>query len=297
MKRMAKPKGNVMPKGQFADLDNLRDQQFLLVGCGKMGGALLSGWLAAGLTAQQFAVQEPAPAPDLQKTGVRISPDIADISPNISPNIVVLAIKPQLAELVLPPLAKMLRRDTLIISLLAGLPLAKIAQLLATDAPIIRIMPNIPVSVGAGITALYANKMAQKNHRAQAETLLQAVGKILWLACESDMDEVTAISGSGPAYLFYLAESLISSGVALGLSQTIARQLAVQSIIGSAQMLAAGDAAPDELRRAVTSPHGTTQAALDILAAPQGGLRDLMHRATQAAAQRGKDLSQIAGKK
>ena len=259
-----------------------------------MGGALLSGWLEKGLKPAQFAVQEPTPTPMLKKSGVKLIGNGEKIKP---PDIVVLAIKPQLAATILPPLADILGRNTLIISLLAGMSIENISQLLDSQildskARIIRAMPNTPVSVGAGMTALCAPADVSKKARRQSEALMGMVGKTLWIERESDMDKVTAISGSGPAYLFYLVETLMSSGEALGLCEDVARQLVLQTIIGSALMLDETDRSVRDLRRDVTSPRGTTEAALDVLASEKGGLSDLMRRATQAASQRGRDLAQ-----
>lgn len=263
----------------------LTDDRILLVGGGKMGMALLQGWLAAGVSPKQLAVQEPSPSKALTDTKVALNP-AADFAPTLT----ILAVKPQLASAVLPALA--LPKGSLAISLMAGLPSAAISRLIGDKVACIRTMPNTPAAVGKGMTALFADENVSAEGRAKAEALLGAVGETVWLDSEKMMDAVTAISGSGPAYLFHMVEALASSGVALGMSEAMADQLARQTIIGAARMLDTPQAEAAELRRNVTSPGGTTEAALDELMAA-GGLSDLMRRATQSAANRARELAQL----
>ena len=264
----------------------LDGQKLLLVGCGKMGSALLQGWLNAGLEAAQFYVQEPNPDAALADLGVHLNVDTGALQ-EAAPSVIILAIKPQLAVDVLPSIALLAAPETLVISLMAGVSINTMSDLLGGEAAFVRTMPNTPAAIGAGMTALYASSGTQEDQKAAAEALLAAVGQTVWL------DAVTAISGSGPAYLFHMVEALAAAGVNLGLQQDMAAQLAMQTIIGSASMLREDEADPRQLRVNVTSPGGTTEAALDVLMGDTGGLVDLMRRATQAAAARAGELAKI----
>ncbi|MBL70844.1 MAG: pyrroline-5-carboxylate reductase [Rhodobiaceae bacterium] len=274
-------------------LPNLLDgQKLLLVGCGKMGSALLQGWLNAGLEAAQFYVQEPNPDAALADLGVHLNVDIGALQ-EAAPSVNILAIKPQLAVDILPSIALLAAPETLVISLMAGVSINTMSDLLGGEAAFVRTMPNTPAAIGAGMTALYASSGTQEDQKAAAEALLAAVGQTVWLDTEKALDAVTAISGSGPAYLFHMVEALAAAGVNLGLQQDMAEQLAMQTIIGSASMLREDEADPRQLRVNVTSPGGTTEAALDVLMGDTGGLVDLMRRATQAAAARAGELAKI----
>ena len=266
-------------------------QSLLLVGCGKMGSALLQGWLGAGLSPTQFYVQEPNPDAALQDVGVHLNTDDAALEA-AAPSIIILAIKPQLAVETLPSLAVLASDETLVVSLMAGVPITTMSDLLGGEASFVRTMPNTPAAIGEGITALYASGGTQDNQKQAAEALLAAVGQTVWLDNEKMLDAVTAISGSGPAYVFHLVEALAAAAVNLGLPQDMAAQLAAQTIVGSAAMLRDAAADPRQLRVNVTSPGGTTEAALDVLMS-DAGLVDLMRRATQAAAIRAGELSKI----
>ena len=266
-------------------------QSLLLVGCGKMGSALLQGWLGAGLSPAQFYVQEPNPDAALQDVGVHLNPDDAALEA-AAPSIIILAIKPQLAVETLPSLAVLASDETLVVSLMAGVPINTMSDLLGSEASFVRTMPNTPAAIGEGITALYASGGTQDSQKQAAEALLAAVGQTVWLDNEKMLDAVTAISGSGPAYVFHLVEALAAAAVNLGLPQDMAAQLAAQTIVGSAAMLRDAAADPRQLRVNVTSPGGTTEAALDVLMS-DAGLVDLMRRATQAAAIRAGELSKI----
>ena len=271
----------------------LADDRILLVGGGKMGMALLDGWLAAGLSPQQFAVQEPHPSDALKATGVSLSPD-----DSFAPSLTVLAIKPQMVGDVLPQLT--LPDGSLVVSLMAGVAVDSIKTLLGKSGDVtvkcIRTMPNTPASIGKGITALFAETAVESGERDKAAALLAAVGETVWLDNEAMIDAVTAISGSGPAYVFYLAEAMSAAGQVLGMKEDMAQKLAMQTIIGAAAMLDNPQADASELRRNVTSPGGTTQAALDVLMA-EDGMSGLMRRATQNAAERARELAQLAADK
>ena len=270
----------------------LDGQKLLLVGCGKMGSALLQGWLNAGLEAAQFYVQEPNPDAALADLGVHLNV-VTEALQEAAPSVIILAIKPQLAVDVLPSIALLAAPETLVISLMAGVSINTMSDLLGGEASFVRTMPNTPAAIGAGMTALSASSGTQEDQKAAAEALLAAVGQTVWLDTEKALDAVTAISGSGPAYLFHMVEALAAAGVNLGLQQDMAAQLAMQTIIGSASMLREDEADPRQLRVNVTSPGGTTEAALDVLMGDTGGLVDLMRRATQAAAARAGELAKI----
>jgi pyrroline-5-carboxylate reductase len=270
----------------------LEGQTLLLVGCGKMGSALLQGWLNAGLDAAQFYVQEPNPDAALSDLGVHLNVETAALEA-AAPSVIILAIKPQLAVEVLPSIALLAAPDTLVISLMAGVSMNNMSDLLGGEAAFVRTMPNTPAAIGAGMTALYASTATQDSQKAVAEALLGAVGQTVWLDNEKMIDAVTAISGSGPAYVFHMVEALAAAAVNLGLPQDMAAQLAMQTVIGSAAMLDEDNADPRQLRVNVTSPGGTTEAALDVLMGDTGGLVDLMRRATQAAAARAAELAKI----
>lgn len=260
---------------------SLNKQNILLVGAGKMGSALLSGWLEAGIAPAQFHIIEPQPHEELAKTGVNIS------APDEPADIIVLAIKPQLVEKVAPTLQPYIKAETMILSILAGTPTQKLEALTAHNIQI-RAMPNTPASIGQGITALYANENVSDTQKEYAQTLMQAVGDVLWVETEALIDAATAISGSGPAYIFYLAEVLAANGVRLGLPPDVAAQLSYQTIKGAGAMLG-GDSEAKDLRQNVTSPGGTTEAALEILMVE---LPELMKQVIAAAYQRAKTLSQ-----
>ena len=272
--------------------DLLKGQTLLLVGCGKMGTALLRGWLNAGLDATQFYVQEPNPAAALSALGVHLNVDTAALEA-ANPSVIILAVKPQLAVEVLPPIALLAAPEALVVSLMAGVSINTMSDLLGGEAAFVRTMPNTPAAMGEGMTALYASSGTQDQQKATAQALLAAVGQTVWLDNEKSIDAITAISGSGPAYVFHMVEALAAAAVNLGLPQDMAGQLAAQTVIGSAAMLSDEGADPRQLRVNVTSPGGTTEAALDVLMGDMGGLVDLMRRTTQAAAARAGELAKI----
>ncbi|MEC8578356.1 MAG: pyrroline-5-carboxylate reductase [Pseudomonadota bacterium] len=269
-----------------------KNKKLLLIGGGKMGSALLEGWLKSGLLTKQFCVQEPNPAAALTALGLDVVPQAG---PDFSPDIVVFAIKPQMAAQVIPDVAATLPEACLVISLMAGISIATLRDLAGAKHHFIRTMPNTPAALGRGISALVAEPEVPADLRDAAEWLMQAVGDTVWLSREDQINAVTAISGSGPAYVFHMAEALAASGEALGLEPAIAKRLAYQTVSGAGTMLDVAVAGPDvdagQLRRDVTSPGGTTEAALGILAC-ETGLGDLMRRTTSAAFQRARDLAE-----
>jgi pyrroline-5-carboxylate reductase len=263
----------------------------LLAGAGKMGGAILSGLLARGLDARSVIVQDPDPAKAvadlLADNGIDVLPFIDELTQ--PPGVILLAVKPQLMDEVLPPLAKLAGPQTLLLSIAAGRRIASFERYLPGGA-VVRAMPNTPASIGRGITAAVANRYVTPVQRALADDLLSAVGKVVWVDDEALLDAITAVSGSGPAYVFLLAECLAEAGRAAGLDARLAEELARATVSGSAALLEASDLSAAELRRNVTSPGGTTAAALEILGG-EDGMQKLMTAAVAAATKRGRDLA------
>lgn len=266
----------------------------VLVGAGKMGGALLSGWLAQGLAPRQVFVRDPAPSPEIARLiaerGIPLNFSITDIAAR-KPAVVVLAVKPQSMAAVLPELGALVSPDTLFISIAAGTSLLRLEELLGGGLHAVRAMPNTPASVSRGITVACANARVTAEQREQAASLLGAVGEVGWVESEPLIDAVTAISGSGPAYVFHLAECLAAAGEALGLDPELSARLARATVSGAGEMLHRLDETPATLRKNVTSPGGTTAAALDVLMG-EGGLSQLLRRATAAARDRSRELGQ-----
>ncbi|HEX5509510.1 MAG TPA: pyrroline-5-carboxylate reductase [Pseudolabrys sp.] len=261
----------------------------LLVGAGKMGGAMLDGWLTRGLKPRQIAIVEPQPAnaiKALARRGVRLNPKgkIENASA------VVIAVKPQTAPDALPPIAPFAGKSTLVLSIMAGRTIAFLEKTFTANAAIVRAMPNTPASIGRGITVAVANGKASARHRKLATDLLSAIGKVEWTADEALMDAVTAVSGSGPAYVFLLAECLAKAGIAAGLPAPLATTLARETVAGSGELLRCSPLDAATLRQNVTSPGGTTAAALEILMGP-GGFEALLTQAVAAATRRGRELA------
>jgi len=258
----------------------------LLVGCGRMGGALLSGWIAKGFDPSAIVVVEPQLAPD----GMMGVSSFKDIPKDFRPDVVLLAVKPQVMDEVLPPYARY-AAHALFLSIAAGRTLASFERILGPETAIVRSMPNTPAAVGRGITVACANRIASKLQKARAEELLSAVGEVAWVEEESLLDAVTAVSGSGPAYVFLLAETLAKAGEKAGLEPGLAAKLARATVFGSGELLYRLDSPPAILRQNVTSPGGTTAAALAVLMAQNGGLQPLIDEAVAAAAKRSRELA------
>ena len=265
----------------------------LLVGCGKMGGALLGGWIAAGLSPSAVAVVEPGD--DMARAardahGVSVAADIDDLDPGFDPRIVVLAVKPQAMDVVAPLYRRFAGPGTVFLSIAAGKSIADLAGHLGTDAAIVRAMPNTPAAIGRGISVLCPNPAADAAQLEACRALLAAVGEALTIDDEALMDAVTAVSGSGPAYVFLLVECLARGGVEAGLPAALAARLALITVAGAGALAAQSDETPATLRHNVTSPGGTTQAALEVLMADDG-LAPLMVRAVDAATRRSRELA------
>jgi len=261
----------------------------VLVGAGKMGGAMLEGWHRLGLKFDNIVALEPQPSPEiitLGQRGLRINPALDTIAATA----IVIAVKPQVAAQVVPPLGRLVRDDTVAISIMAGRTLAFLERSLPARTAVVRAMPNTPAAIGRGITVAVANARVNDAQRQLADTLLRAVGAVEWIGDEALMDAVTAVSGSGPAYVFLLAESLARAGAAAGLPAELAARLARATVAGAGELLhrSALDAAT--LRQNVTSPGGTTAAALEVLMAADG-LDPVMRQAVAAATRRGRELA------
>lgn len=270
---------------------NLRDFSgtLVLVGAGKMGSALLEGWLRLGLTPSNIAVIEPMASPDisaLTKRGLSLNPDLRTLR---DPAVVVLAVKPQVAAEAIAPLRAMVGAGTLAISIMAGRTLQFLATALERAGALVRAMPNTPAAIGRGITVAVPMR-ASGAQRQLAEDLLSATGAVEWVDDETLMDAVTAVSGSGPAYVFLLAEALAQAGVAAGLPVSLAQKLARETVAGAGELLHRSPLAAAVLRENVTSPGGTTAAALEVLMA-QNGLKNLMEKAVAAATARSRQLA------
>jgi len=261
----------------------------VLVGAGKMGSALLEGWLRLGLALNQVVVIEPSPSPDiaaLAKRGLSLNPDLRTLR---DPAVVVLAVKPQIAAEAIAPFRPIVGAATLVISIMAGRPLHFLATALERAGALVRAMPNTPAAIGRGITVAVPVR-ASGAQRRLAEDLLSATGAVEWIEDEALMDAVTAVSGSGPAYVFLLAEALAQAGVAAGLPTPLAQKLARETVAGSGELLHRSPLDAAVLRENVTSPGGTTAAALEVLMAPNG-LKNLMEKAVAAATARSRQLA------
>jgi len=253
----------------------------LLVGCGKMGGALRSGWLEAG---RVVVVVEPgANAPE----GALPSPDA--LPPDLAPLAVVFAVKPQEADRVLPLYARF-AESSVFLSIMAGRTIAGMRGLLGGRAAVVRAMPNLPASIRRGVTVACAGPSVTEAERGLCDELLKAIGTVGWIEDEELLDAVTAVSGSGPAYVFLLAELMEAAGRALGLAPDLARTLARETVAGSGALLASSEQDAADLRRAVTSPGGTTAAALSVLMA-EGAWPKSVAEAIAAAAARSRELA------
>jgi pyrroline-5-carboxylate reductase len=270
---------------------DLRDfsGRLVIVGAGKMGGALLEGWLRLGLDPKNIAVLEPQPTPQISTLGGRglhINPSVSSLT-NVEA--IVIAVKPQIAAEALPPLASLIGASTLVVSIMAGRTIRSIASALNRPCALVRAMPNTPAAIGRGITVAVAHG-ANDAQRDLAHRLLSATGAVEWIEDEALMDAVTAVSGSGPAYVFLLAETLALAGVAAGLPPALAAKLARETVSGSGELLHRETTEASVLRQNVTSPGGTTAAALEVLMG-KDGLATLMKAAVAAATRRSRELA------
>ena len=267
---------------------SIDNPSIFLIGAGRMGGALLRGWLAAGFPTASLAVREPQPSPDM--AALLMANGIAD-RPSSAPDVLVLAVKPQIMAKVLDEVAPHARPHTALLSIAAGRTVASIARHFSPDAAIVRAMPNLPAEIGRGITAAFANPHVTPAQRDLCGKLLSAAGDVAWVEDESYLDAVTAVSGSGPGYVFYLVECLAAAARDAGLPPDLAEKLARATIEGAGELLRRSPLSPAQLRENVTSPGGTTAAGLSVLMRERG-LTDLMRETVAAAAQRSRELSE-----
>lgn len=263
----------------------------VLVGAGKMGGAMLEGWLKGGADAKKIVAFDPSPPPEvkalLDKHGIRLNPNVADVT---DAEVVLIAVKPQVMEDVLPGIVPVGRSKPLILSIAAGKTIATFERHFGAGAAVIRTIPNTPAAVGRGITAMASNSNVSAAQLQLARALLSAVGEVVTVDNESQIDAVTAVSGSGPAYVFYVTECLAAAGEKLGLSPELAMQLARATVAGSGELMRATGLPAATLRQNVTSPKGTTYAALQVLMA-EDGLQPLFDKAVAAADKRSRELA------
>ena len=260
----------------------------VLLGCGKMGSAMLAGWLKGGVRPEAVTVLDPNPSEWLQELagqGLVLNGDLP-----ARPAVCILAVKPQMMGDALPRLQALGESTTLFVSVAAGTKIAAFESALGVKTPIIRAMPNTPAAVGHGITALIGNANVSEDDMVLTETLLQAVGETLRLQNEGQMDAVTAVSGSGPAYVFHLIEAMAQAGEAEGLPADMAMKLALATVAGAGDLAENASETATQLRVNVTSPGGTTAAALAVLMDEENGFPPLLRRAIAAAAARGREL-------
>ncbi|MQX37854.1 pyrroline-5-carboxylate reductase [Roseospira navarrensis] len=261
-----------------------------LVGGGKMGGALLTGWLDNGVAPDNVTIIDPAPGRVPQ--GVRLAADpAAPLAEGPAPDVLVLAVKPQIMDDVLPAYRSLGDGTTVALSVAAGRLIAGFEAALGAGTPVVRSIPNTPAAVHRGMTVACANAHVTETARATCDALLGAVGDIAWVDDEALIDAVTAVSGSGPAYVFWLTECMARAGVEAGLPEALAARIARATVSGAGALMDQAEEDPATLRRNVTSPNGTTAAALDELMNDRAGLGPLMTRAVAAAARRSRELA------
>lgn len=263
----------------------------VLLGAGKMGGAMLEGWLKGGADPAKIVALDPAPPPEvravIEKAGVRLNPDISSIS---DAEVIIVAVKPQIMEDVLPSVVPLRTSKPLVLSVAAGKTIASFERHFGSDAAVIRTIPNTPAAVGRGITAMAANANVSDSQMALARALLESVGEVVTVDREELIDAVTAVSGSGPAYVFYLTECLASAGEKAGLPKELAMQLARATVSGAGELMHQTGIEAATLRQNVTSPKGTTYAALQVLMA-ENGMQPLFDAAIAAATNRSRELA------
>ena len=264
----------------------------VLLGAGKMGGAMLEGWLKAGADARKIVVLDPSPPPEvkalIESHAIRHNPPIDTIGDT---EVILAAVKPQIMEEVLPAVVPLKASRPLILSIAAGKTIASFARHFGEDAAIIRSIPNTPAAIGRGITAMVANSNVSAAQQSLAAALLSSIGEVVTVEDEGLIDVATAISGSGPAYVFHLAECLAEAGVSAGMPLDLATQLARATVSGAGELMRQTGLPAATLRQNVTSPNGTTHAALQVLMRDKDGLQALMTEAVAAAAKRSRELA------
>lgn len=270
---------------------DLRDATpLVLIGAGKMGGAMLAGWLDRGLPADGVVVIEPTPSDDLKALAAARGVRLESAAPaGLTARVMVVAVKPQVLDTVLPPIASLVGPETVVVSVVAGKTIAAFERGLAAKR-IVRTIPNTPSQVGRGITAAVANAAVPTADRDLVSALLATLGRLEWVDREELIDVATAVSGSGPAYVFHMVEALAAAGAAAGLEPSLAARLARATVEGAGELLWQSPEPPETLRKNVTSPGGTTAAALAVLMG-EPGLTELMTKAVAAATKRSRELA------
>jgi pyrroline-5-carboxylate reductase len=269
-------------------MQTVTDNGLVLLGCGKMGSAMLQGWLADGLPLKSVFVLDPYPSEwvkGLASDGLNLNTSLPQ-----SPAICIIAVKPQMMGDALPALLAVAKEDTIFLSIAAGTSIQSFEEVFGTDSRIVRAMPNTPAAIGRGITALIGNKTSSTADVSLCEVLLKAVGLTVVLDNEDQMDAVTAVSGSGPAYVFHLIETLAAAGVEQGLPANLAMTLAKATVSGAGELANLANEDPAQLRINVTSPNGTTQAALEVLMNTETGFPKVLSNGVKAAADRSREL-------
>jgi pyrroline-5-carboxylate reductase len=267
------------------DFGDIPQRGLVLLGCGKMGGAMLEGWLSQGLPASAVHVIDPN-APDwVAARGASVNHTLPS-----NPAIMVVAVKPQMMGDALPSIQGYGNGETVLLSIAAGTKIAAFEAVFGLKTPIVRSMPNTPAAIAQGITAYCRNAHVSDERLELARALLSAVGKTVELESEAQIDAVTGVSGSGPAYVFHMIECMADAGVAQGLPREMAMELAVATVAGAGALAAASEESATQLRINVTSPNGTTRAALEVLMDAENGFPALLNRAVAAAADRSREL-------
>ncbi len=262
----------------------------VLVGAGNMGGAMLKGWVANGMKPEHITVLDPSLSEQIKNTLLKAKIWHAETPKGVSPpDVLLLAIKPQMMEKVLPTLKELVGENTVVVSVAAGTTLSTICDALG-DVAAIRVMPNTPALVLRGMSVGCPNAKTTTEQRDNVHSLMAAIGKIEWVDDEKLIDAVTAVSGSGPAYIFHLAECMAQAGIEVGLPDELAMALAIETVSGAGELLRQSDDTPAVLRKNVTSPNGTTAAALEVLMG-EGGMPELLKKAIVAAKKRSEELS------
>lgn len=264
----------------------------MLVGGGKMGQAMLGGWLENGVLAENIVVIEPGPAAtDIrQKTRCRVCSDIQDIPTAFQPDVVILAVKPQMMDAVAPLYRPYADKGAVMLSIAAGTRIAFFEEIYGVEAALVRTMPNTPAAIGRGMLVGYANANVSTQQQEICQFLLEAVGNVAWIDDEKYLDAVTGLSGSGPAYIFYMIECMTAAGIDAGLPEELALQLAQTTVAGAGELARQSDESAAVLRQNVTSPNGTTAAGLEVLMA-EDGLKPLISRTVAAATRRSRELA------
>ncbi|MEM9472370.1 MAG: pyrroline-5-carboxylate reductase [Pseudomonadota bacterium] len=266
--------------------------RLVLIGAGKMGTAMLQGWLEAGITGDQVTIFDPAPPPEtlavIAQHAISHNPPVDSVE-NVEA--ILVAVKPQMVDDVLPAMAGLARDKPLVVSVVAGKTIAAFRQHFGEATPVIRTIPNTPAAVGRGITAMAASNGVSARQSDLAMALLASLGEVVTVADETLIDACTAISGSGPAYIFYMTECLTEAAVELGLPADVAEQLARATVAGAGELMRATGTPAGTLRENVTSPNGTTYAALQVLMADADGMKQLLIRATAEAERRSRELA------